>query len=79
MPAVRLGRHDVRIYTTKTRCAVRSELQRKVQPCVHVSFCVKDNISCHLALVVVPFVSRQVVPAIRFPIDACPDQSRLQQ
>ena len=32
--AIRLGRHSVCIYTTKSRCAVYGELQRKMQPCV---------------------------------------------
>ena len=34
-PAIRLGRHYVRLYTTKARCPICGELQRNVQPCVH--------------------------------------------
>ena len=34
LPAIRLGRHHVRIYTTNARCAIYGELQRK---CSHAS------------------------------------------
>ena len=37
LPAIRLGRHHVCIYTTKSRCAVCGELLRKMQPCVRQS------------------------------------------
>ena len=60
LPAIRLGRHSAHIYSTKARCAIRSELLRKVQPCVHLRFCKQGNFGCDLLSVVVNFFPKQL-------------------
>ena len=58
-PAIRLGRHHVRIYTTKTRCAICGELQRK---CSHAS--AKQETTHDMNMIGNPAIKTGVLSAI---------------